>query len=110
MARTNLAPQEIVRTGLSPTFSAADGSNQNAFDNNGQTHIHVKNGGGAPINVTIDTPGMVDGLAVSNLVVAVPNGGERIIGPFPTSVYNQPDGKVYVDWSSATSVTVAVLR
>lgn len=110
MARTDLSPQDIVRTGLNPTFSAADGANQNAFYNNGQTYLHVKNGGGSSINVTIDTPGVVDGLAVSNLIVAVPNGGERLIGPFPSNVYNQPDGRVHIDWSAVSSVTVAVLR
>lgn len=110
MPRTDLSPQQILRTGLNPTFSAADGSNQNSFENNGQTYLHVKNGGGSSINVTIDTPGTVDGLAVGNLIVAVPNGGERIIGPFPQNIYNQVDGKVYVDWSAVTSVTAAVLR
>ena len=110
MPRTDLTPQQIARTGLAPTFGSADGTNQNAFYNDGRTHLHVKNGGGSSINVTIDTPNTVDGLAISNLVVAVPAGGERIIGPFPTNIYNQLDGKVYVDWSGVTSVTVACLR
>ena len=110
MARTQLMVQQIARLGLNPTYSAADGSNQNAFANDGRTFLHVKNGGGSSINVTIDTPGTVDGLAVTNLVVAVPNAGERIIGPFPANVYNQSDGMAYVDWSAVTSVTVAALR
>lgn len=110
MARTALTVQQIVRTGLNATFAAADGTNQNQFANDGRTYLHVKNGGGSSINVTIDTPGSVDGLAVSNLVVAVPNGGERIIGPFPTNIYNQTDGNVYVDWSAVTSVTAAAIR
>lgn len=110
MARTDLTVQQIARTGLNASFSSADGTNQNAFANDGRTYLHVKNGGGSSINVTVDTPGVVDGLAVGNLVVAVPNGGERIIGPFPTNIYNQADGKVYVDWSAVTSVTAAAIR
>ena len=110
MARTDLTVQQIVRTGLEAVYAAADGSNQNAFANDGRTFLRVVNGGGSPINVTIDTPGSVDGLAVSNLVVAVTNAEDRLIGPFPTNIYNQSDGKVYVDWSAVTSVTVAALR
>lgn len=110
MARTDLAVQQVSRTGLNPAYTAADGTNMNAFANDGRTLLHVKNGGGAPINATIDTPGMVDGLAVGNLIISIPNAGERIIGPFPTNIYNEADEKVYVDWSGVTNVTVAVFR
>lgn len=111
MARTDLTAQQIARTGLAPSYVAADGSNQNAFFNDGRTFLHVKNGGGSSITVTIDTPITVDGvLAVGNLAVGVTNGQERFIGPFPTNIYNQSDGRVHVDWSAVTSVTVACLR
>lgn len=110
MPRTDFTVLQIVRTGLTAAYTAADGTNQNAFANDGRTYLHVKNGGGGSINVTIDTPGSVDGLAVGNLVVAVPAAGEKIIGPFPTNIYNQTDGKVYVDWSGVTSVTAAAVR
>lgn len=111
MARTDLTPQQIGRTGLAPSYVSADGANQNAFLNDGRTFLHVKNGGGSSITVTIDTPITVDGvLAVGNLAVGVTNGQERIIGPFPPNIYNQTDGKVYVDWSAVTSVTVAAFR
>jgi hypothetical protein len=109
MARTLLSVQPVVRTGLAVSYAAADGTDQNAVPNDGRTILHVKNGGGSSINVTIDTPGSVDGLAVGNLVVAVPAGAERFIGPFPTNIYSQADGNLYVDWSAVTSVTVAAL-
>jgi hypothetical protein len=102
--------QQIARTGLNPSFAAVDGTNHNAFANDGRTFLYVTNAAGSPINVTIDTPGVVDGLAVGNLVVSVTNGQSRVIGPFPTNIYNQADGKVYVDWSSGTSITAAALR
>lgn len=110
MARTNIAVQVIDRSGLSPSYAAADGVDQNAFVNNGETFLHVKNGGASPITATFQTPGLVDGLAVADLVVSVPNAEERMIGPFPTAIYNQGVGVVHVDWSSATSVTVAAFR
>ena len=53
----------------------------------------------------------MDGLAVANLaVVVIAASGDKIIGPFPPGIYNQSDGSVYVDWSSETAVTFAVLR
>lgn len=110
MARTTQTVQQIVRTGLASALATPDLANGNQFANDGMCFLYVKNAGGSPINVTVDTPGSVDGLAISNLVVAVPNAGERMIGPFPPGIYNQSDGNVYVDWSSVTSVTAGVFR
>ena len=109
MARTEVSYQQIVRTGLEQTYASAhvDG---NKFSNDGRMFLHVKNGGGSPINVTIQTPGTVDGLAITDQVVAVTNAEERMIGPFPVEIYNQSDRMVYVDYSGVTTVTVAVLR
>ncbi len=109
-ARAALTVQQIARTGLKPTYAAAVPADGHKFQNTGREFLHVKNGAGAPINVTIQTPGTVDGLAVGELIVAVTNAEERMIGPFPTNIYNQADGMVYLDYSSETSVTVAVVR
>lgn len=109
MARSEISHQQIVRTGLEQTYASAN-ADGNKFSNDGRMFLHVKNGAGAPIDVTIQTPGTVDGLAVADQVVTVTNGEERMIGPFPANIYNQDDRMVYVDYSSATSVTVAVLR
>ncbi len=113
MARTDLAVQTIVDEGLNPAYTAAplDG---HMIPGDGEVYIHVKNAGAASINVTIQTGGTLMGEPVTDKVVAVPNGGERLIGPFPPALYNQPSGvdagKVYVDFSAVTSVTVAALR
>lgn len=108
--RTDIAVQQIVRTGLEATYAAVDAANGNAFPNDGRCFLVVVNGAGAPINVTISTPGTVDGLAVADLVVAVTNAEKREIGPFPPNIYNQADGKVYVDYSSGVTITAAVKR
>lgn len=110
MARATLTPQDIVRTGLTQTYAAVDQANGNQFANDGLMFLHVKNAGVGSTNVTIGTPGTVDGLAVADLVVAVGAGVEKMIGPFPAGIYNQAGGLVYVDWSVGTSVTAAVLR
>jgi hypothetical protein len=109
MARTEVSHQQIVPTGLEQTYASAH-TDGNKFSNDGHMFLHVKNGAGAPINVTIQTAALYEGLAVADVVVAVTNGEERMIGPFPVNIYNQVDGMVYVDYSSVTTITVAVLR
>lgn len=74
--------------------------------------LHVKNGGAAATDVTVVTGGTVDGLAVADVVVNIPAGQERLIGPFLNrDLYPQvggPDaGRVYVTYSVITSVTRA---
>ena len=110
MARTALVPQQVVRTGLTPVFSAAN-ADGHSIANDGKVVLEVKNTSGAPINVTIQTPGSVDGLAIADLVVAIPlTSGDKIIGPFPPGIYNQADGTIYVDFAAAPGLTVAALR
>jgi hypothetical protein len=72
----------------------------------------VKNGGGAPINVTIPRYPLVDaeGVAETSLVVAVPNGAERWIGPLYGTRYTNPaTGNVEIAYSAVTTVTVGVI-
>lgn len=69
----------------------------------------VENTSGASINVTIQTGGTVEGLAIADVVVAVPAAGVRVIGPFtPRSVFVQPPGadagRVLVDYSAVAGV------
>lgn len=85
-----------------------------SFPNTGKEFFHVKNGSGAPINVTFAHAGQVDAgdanLAVPDLVVAVAAGVERIVGPFPTQQYNDANNRVPVTYSDVTSVTVGVMK
>jgi hypothetical protein len=108
MARSALTVQTIARAGAVPSFAAAN-VDGNTFANDGNTFLEVANGAAAPINVTIQTPGTVDGLAVAELIVAVANGVTKRIGPFPPGIYNQ-SGEVYVDYSAVTTITVGAFR
>lgn len=95
-----------MRTGLNPSFTSANADGHTLDNSAKDILLYVKNGAGSPINVTITTPGTVDGLAVADRVVAVPATGERVIGPFPRGTYGS---SVSVAFSSVTSVTVALL-
>lgn len=95
-----------------PTFQAADvaGDTLKAGD---KTYLIVKNGGGGSINVTI--PGYPTtsryGSAIPGLVVAVPAGGERWIGPlFGKQFRNPATDNVEVSYSGVGSVTVAAVN
>lgn len=112
MPRTVISKQPFTDAGLAPTYVAPDASGA-IVDGDGRTVLHVKNGSASPITVTVQTPEKRAGLDVAERQVSVPAGGDRFIGPFPVATYNRntaPDqGKVYVDFSAVTSVTVAAL-
>ena len=119
MARGVLAVQEVVRTGLNPTFGAADETDGHVFANiNQNVMLVVKNANTASLDVTITTPGTVDAHAIPDLVVAVPAGEERWIGPFPKAVYETTDAgqdpdlerAILVDISEEDACTLAAVK
>lgn len=104
-----LATQNIVTSGLTPTFAAAAGGGDKCLPGAG-TYLHVKNGGGSPVTVTLVTPATVDTLAVGDRAVVVANGGESKIA-LPDTLYRNPtDGLADITYSGVTSVTVGVFR
>jgi len=106
MARTALAVQSIVRSGLTPSYAAANVDGHSLPNGGTQEFLHVKTGG-TGTTVTIQTPTTVDGLAVADRTVVIGTSSERMIGPFPRSQYNQGAEEVYIDFSSVTTVTCA---
>lgn len=109
MARTILVAQPATDAGLTPAYTAADAANGMTYRLVPHRALHVKNGGGSSITVTIITPLTVNGLAVADRTVTVAAGGETVISLGVDNAYQQADGTAYVDFSSATSVTVAVI-
>jgi len=110
-----LTIQEIGMSGVTPTYSAVNSSDTMKVDDSQRHFLHVKNGGGSSINVTItavDTNKNVQGVgdvAISNEVVAVTNGSEEMIGPFGEAYINS-SGNVTIGYSATTSVTAAALK
>lgn len=106
MAHTPLAVQNIDRDGLDPVYDAAV-SNGHSIRTSGREFIHVKNGDTVAHSVTITTPTVVLGLAVDDLVVSIPAGAERMIGPFPSATFGNP---VEINYSAITAVTIGAFR
>jgi hypothetical protein len=105
-----LATQNVSQNGITPVYSAANAGGD-TFRTGKQNAFVVKNGGGAPITVTISTyPDVTSyGAAIPDLIVSVPAAGERWIGPFDTATYGSPtDEFVHVAYSAITTVTVGV--
>lgn len=101
--------QEVGRAGIAPSYVAAAGGGD-TFANDGRTMLHIKNGGGGSITLTVVTQATVDGKAVADDAISVPNGAERMVGPFPPAIYNDVNQQVALTYSGVTSVTVAVVR
>jgi hypothetical protein len=73
--------------------------------------LHILNETGDVATVTFVTPKTVDGLAIADRAVAITDAEERMIGPFPPTIYNDADRMVQVTYSVVgAGATVALLR
>lgn len=120
MTRVSVTTQSIPYAGLQPVMTAPTASND--VVDVGRVALHVINGGGASITVTIITPGVLDtDLAVADRVVTVPVGTTPTIIPLNSPNYRQTAasvdvtvpvgadvGRAYVNYSAVASVTRAV--
>lgn len=111
MARSALAVQNVDRTGLDPVYTSAN-VDGHSVQNDGRMLLHVKNGATAVV-VTLDITRTVDGQAVVDPTITVPDSGERFIGPFPAEPYNQGAGLgdvLHIDFDDIVNVTIAAFR
>lgn len=105
-----LTKQTIVTGGVAPTYVAAAGGGDKVAPG-ADTFIHVKNGGGGSITVTVDSVTPCNYGVDHNLVVVLTTGTDQMIGPLPDQRFASPtDGLVAVTYSGVTSVTVAALK
>lgn len=110
MSATAITVQQIGRAGITPSFTAAN-TDGNFFDNNGRCFIEVKNTAVTSVDVTLATPGLVDGLAIADRIVSVVGTtGDKMVGPLPTNIYNDASGRVNLTYSHVTNVVIGVFR
>lgn len=109
----DITPVRPVLAGVNPAGVAASGGGDAIVNPKGNSIIRVNNGGGGSINVTVavgannvrQADGTFPAVTYANVVVAVPAGAARIIGPLPPC-YNDGNNKVQLTYSGVTSVTV----
>ena len=110
-----LTQQQIVDTGLNPTYAAASAGGD-TFTNDGSERqfLHIKNANvGTARQVTIAAavttttkPGFPT-LDVDDIVVSIPASGERMIGPIPLTAYSSTPDITYDD---EADLTIALLK
>jgi hypothetical protein len=110
-----LTVTDLSLTGATPTLTAAAGGGD-VFANDGRVFFMVTNASTASKTLTFTAqqttaraPGFGD-VTVSNTTLAVPAATTKIIGPFPTSRFNNSSGQVAVTYSAVTSTTVNPFR
>jgi len=98
MARTVLTVQEVDRDGMVVAQTAGDAANDHSFENlTADILLEIDNQGTGAVEVTIDVPLSVDGLALPDLVVSVAGGDRTMIKAFKKNVYNQEDADNSID-------------
>lgn len=103
-----LAVQTVTTAGLEATYaSAAGGGDQ--FSNDGTVVLHVKNGSGGDITVTVASQVACSQGSTHNTAIVVTAGEDRFIGPFPER-YNDASGMVQLTYSGVTSLTIRPLK
>lgn len=109
-----LTIQTVATTGLNPTYAAATAGGDQMI-NDDRTMLHVKNGGAGAVQVTITKVRQVvrkegyGDIALSDIVVSVPAGAERMISA-PPAAYADSNGLANISYDQVTSVTVAALK
>lgn len=110
MARQTLTPQPFTKTAfLAPVFAAVTGTGVQ-WQNTGREKLAVINGSTAS-TATINLAPGYHGQAVTPYTATLPvsNTAPEFLGPFDRA-FNQPDGNIYIDLSSVTGVTVALVQ
>jgi hypothetical protein len=102
---------DITRAGvlIDAAMRAPTATHGDKIPNDGRTFLRVKNGSASPITVTVDTPGSVDGQAITDLALTIAAGEDRLFGPFSTT-FQQSDGFIWALCSSVATITVGAYR
>jgi hypothetical protein len=104
-----LSYKQATVAGTDPAMAAASVGGDKVPPND-RGALLVRNGSGASITVTIAWPGNTKyGPANPDPTVAVPAGGDRLIGPFGNDLASSIDGLVAITYSAVTTVTVAAV-
>ncbi len=98
------------RAGAQLPSVAVDAGLQHSFANTGKELLLVVTTTTA-VTPTFQIPKTVDGQAITPLpATAISTSKVAVLGPFPPEIYNQADGRVYIDFSVATGVTIGVIK
>jgi hypothetical protein len=103
-----LTSQRLSPAGTAPTYAAASVGGDTAPVGK-DLFLHVFNGSGASITVTVVTPGTVNGLAIADAALVIPAGDQGFV-PLAKMYRNPSTGLANITYSAVTTVEVAVLQ
>lgn len=106
-----MATLSVVRPGQTNaayTLAAAGGSGD-VFQNSGREILLIRNDSGSNITLTVATPGQRDGVAFDEYTATLADGVTYALGPFPAAIFNNASSQVSMTYSSATSLTLAII-
>ena len=112
MARTPLTVQTLGLAMATPTYATPDNTNGNYFVHPGGTVlIHVKNTNGSTRTLTLTTTNTIDGVALTSppYTIAALTGDTMIVLTSDKLSRLATSGQLYLDWSAATNVSIAVV-
>jgi hypothetical protein len=114
MARQSVTTQKITRAGTVPTAASpiVDGD---IIDTGASVFLLLSNTGAAVASATVQAQATFDGLAVSNLTVALPANTTKVVGPISLGTFGFPAGnpnagRAFVDYTGTfTDIKRSVL-
>lgn len=82
--------------------TSATSSNNYYIPNDGR--VVVVAAAATTANLTVSTPNTVDGLAVTDLTLALNDTDIRVFGPFPPQIYNDSQGRLLLTVDANTNL------
>ena len=104
-----LTVQQADLDGLSASYDACAGGGD-VFTNDGSTFLHVKNGSGGALTVTVAAARQCDHGYTHDSVTSVGAGADAFIGPFDIPRFNNVSGQCSITYSGVTSLTIAAIK
>ena|SRR5437016_2377135 len=107
MPRVSIPVTAPNRAGVAqPVQTDADHTNNMQLaSNDGHTILEIASTDASPQTVTFEIPNLlVDGQAVAPKPVVVGAGNTVVCGPWPTNIYNQAGGELFIDVPVSTTL------
>jgi hypothetical protein len=107
---TRYTPLKMTKTGTTIAYTAGViiGTTDFVMKNDGRTFLHVIKTGAGACDLIIKTPAQVGGLDVAEVTVVIAaTTGNKMIGPFPPTVFNDGAGDMRFNFSEVTDLTFA---
>lgn len=108
-ARTEITVDTMSTAGIVIATDAGIADGHKFSNALGDVFLYVTNSDVGAHNITIQTPGTVEGEPIAERVVSIGASAIVLIGPFTRAVYNQSDGMVYVDYAAGEHDHFAVV-